>query len=120
MNPVPSVETTPGGLRLSRLVYGTWRLLDDRAAAAPDVLAARLEACADLGMTTIDTAEVYGHYAVEEALGAALRARPGLRERLQIITKCGIYVPHPRHPERKVARYEATGARLEKSVEKSL
>ena len=46
----PSSATSP---RFSRIVYGTWRLLDDPAAAAPEPIAARLEACAELGLTTI-------------------------------------------------------------------
>jgi len=110
----------PGGPKFSRLVYGTWRLLDDASAATPQALAARLEACADLGMTTVDTAEIYGAYEVEERLGAALRARPGLRDRLQLVTKCGIYIPNARHPERQVAHYDAGTARIIKSAEKSL
>ena len=110
----------PGGPTLSRLAYGTWRLLDDPAAATPEAVAARLEGCAEAGMTTVDTAEIYGGYEVEERLGAALRARPGLRQRLEIVTKCGIYIPTPRHPERQIAHYNATAARIVKSAEKSL
>jgi predicted oxidoreductase len=117
---VPRVPACPGGLELSQLVYGTWKLLDDPDAATPPALAARLEACVELGITTIDTAEIYGRYEVEERLGAALREAPGLRDRLQIVTKLGIYVPVPRHPERKVAFYDATAARVVKSAEKSL
>jgi predicted oxidoreductase len=116
----PSSASPPVLPRFSPIAYGTWRLLGDPAGAAPDPLAARLEACADLGLTTLDTAEVYGAYEVEERLGAALRASPGLRARLQIISKCGIYVPVPRHPERRVAFYDATAARIVKSAEKSL
>lgn len=117
---IPKVEMIPGGPAFSRLVYGTWRLLDDAGAATPQAVAARLQACADLGMTTIDTAEIYGAYEVEERLGAALRARPGLRDRLQLVTKCGIYVPNARHPDRQVAHYNASTERIIKSAEKSL
>jgi predicted oxidoreductase len=116
----PASEPGPGSVPLSRLVYGTWRLLDDPAGAAPELLAARLEACADLGLTTIDTAEVYGKYEVEGVLGAALRRNPALRAKLQIVTKCGIYVPNARHPERTVAFYDASAARIVESAEKSL
>jgi len=45
---------------------------------------------------------------------------PGLRDKLEIITKAGIYVPNPHHPERRTAHYNATGPRLIKSLEKSL
>lgn len=119
-NMIPTVEMVPGGPAFSRLAYGTWRLLDDAAAATPAAVAARLEACADVGMTTVDTAEIYGAYEVEERLGAALRVRPGLRQRLQLVTKCGIYIPNARHPERQVAHYNATTERIIKSAEKSL
>ena len=113
-------EPTPAGPCLSRIAYGTWRLLHDADAAAPEALASRLEACVDLGLTTIDTAEVYGRYEVEEHLGAALRHAPGLRDKVQLVTKCGIYVPAPGHPERTVAHYDATAARIVASAEKSL
>lgn len=105
---------------LSRIIYGTWRLLDDPAAASAQSINARLNACLDAGITTIDTAEIYGLYEVEEALGKALALSPGLRDRLQIVSKCGIYVPCGYHPDRKVAFYNASAARIVKSLEKSL
>jgi predicted oxidoreductase len=111
---------SPGRVELSRLIYGTWRLLDDAEGAAPERLARRLQLCAELGITTVDTAEVYGAYEVEERVGAALRLDKGLRGKLEIVTKCGIYVPVPRHPDRKVAHYNATADRIVKSAEKSL
>jgi predicted oxidoreductase len=104
----------------SRLVYGTWRILNDATPPTPQQLLERLQRCADLGITTIDTAEIYGKYQVEEAIGAALALDPGLKQRLEIVTKAGIYVPNSFHPARKVSYYDASGARLIKSLEKSL
>ena len=112
--------TTPEPHPYSDIVYGTWRLLDDPSSAEPEPLASRLELCADLGISTLDTAEIYGGYRVEQHIGAALRCRPGLRDRLQIITKCGIYAPAPGQPERRVAYYDATASRIVQSVERSL
>ena len=100
------------------MIYGTWRLLDTKPTAQE--INRRLHACVDLGITTIDTAEIYGLYEVEQALGAALALSPGLRDKLEIVTKAGIYVPCAYHPERQTAHYNATGARLVKSLEKSL
>ena len=80
----------------------------------------RLHACVDLGITTIDTAEIYGIYEVEQRLGEALALSPGLRDQLELVTKAGIYVPCSHHPERRTAHYNATGPRLIKSLEKSL
>ncbi len=86
----------------------------------PQEINGRLQACLELGITTIDTAEIYGIYEAEEALGAALALSPGLRDKLEIVTKAGIYVPCKRHPDRRSAYYDATGERLVKSLEKSL
>ena len=105
---------------VSPLVYGTWRLLADPELATPQAIVRRLEVCVELGITTIDTAEIYGGYDVEERLGQALALAPHLKQKLQFITKFGIYVPHPRHPERNVAFYDASAERVVKSTEKSL
>ena len=100
------------------MVYGTWRLLETKPTAQE--INRRLHACLELGITTIDTAEIYGLYEVEQVLGAALALSPGLRDKLEIVTKAGIYVKCSYHPERRTAHYNATGARLVKSLEKSL
>ncbi len=102
------------------MVFGTWRILDDPETRDVEGLLRRLHACVEVGITTIDTAEIYGVYRVEEALGAALAKDPVLREQLQIVSKCGIYIPCEYHPDRKTAFYNATAARIVKSAEKSL
>ena len=112
------LKLTAQGPEFSRMVYGTWRLLDTKPTAQE--INRRLHACLALGITTIDTAEIYGLYAVEEQLGAALALSPKLRDQLEIVTKAGIYVPCPHHPDRRTAHYNATGPRLIKSLEKSL
>lgn len=116
---IPRIRLAPNGPEFSRLVYGTWRILDEPAASSQE-LNRRLNLCVDLGITTLDTAEIYGLYEVEEALGKAIALSPGLREKLEIVTKAGIYVPCKFHPERHTAHYNATAARMVKSLEKSL
>ncbi len=100
------------------MVYGTWRLLDDNPSAQD--INRRLHRCVELGITTVDTAEIYGGYQVEAALGSALALSPGLRDKLDIVTKAGIYVPNPLSPQRRVGFYDATAAQLRTSVERSL
>ena len=114
------LRLSPTGPEFSRLVFGTWRLLDDTEAATPQGLLARLKTCLNLGITTIDTAEIYGFYRVEEAIGAALALDAGVKSRMEIVSKAGIYIPCGFHPERKTAYYNTSAARLVKSVEKSL
>jgi predicted oxidoreductase len=112
------IRLAANGPEFSRMVYGTWRLLDGEP--TPQQINRRLHTCLDLGMTTIDTAEIYGLYEVEQLLGSALALTPGLRDQLELVTKAGIYVPCSYHPERRTAHYNATGPRLVKSLEKSL
>lgn len=116
----PRLRIAPQGPEFSRLVYGTWRSLDNVADASPQEINRRLNACLDLGITTIDTAEIYGIYEVEDALGQALALSPGLRDKLEIVTKAGIYIPCQYHSDRHTAFYNASAARLLKSLEKSL
>ncbi len=100
------------------MVYGTWRIVSDRP--APQEVNRRVQACLELGITTIDTAEIYGLYEVERALGEALALSPGLRDKLEIVTKAGIYVPCKGQPDRRTAHYDASGPRMVESLEKSL
>lgn len=100
------------------MAYGTWRLLQTHP--SPQEINRRLHECLELGITTLDTAEIYGLYEVEKKMGEAFALSPGLRDQFEIMTKAGIYVPCAYHPQRRTAHYNATGPRLIKSLEKSL
>ena len=59
-----------------------------------------LDACVERGLVAIDTADVYstwvpGHAGGESegVIGAWLKARPGVRDRVLILTKCGMEIP---------------------------
>ena len=67
------------GRDVSRIVLGTMLLTDSDT----DVL----DEYVRLGGNAIDTARVYGDGAAERALGAWLEQRPGVRERLVIVSK---------------------------------
>ena len=114
------IRLSPQSPEFSRLAFGTWRLLDDAEAATPAGLLERLKAALDLGITTIDTAEIYGLYKVEEVIGRALALDPGVKSKMELVSKAGIYVPCEFHPDRKTAFYNTSADRLVKSVEKSL
>lgn len=107
------------GLSLSRLVYGMWRLGDD-ADTSPAHVQAKVESCLAQGITTMDQADIYGGYTAESLLGAALRAAPSLRDRLEIVTKCDIVAPVGRHAAARVKYYDTTRAHILASVETSL
>lgn len=108
-----------GAVQVSRLVYGMWRLGDD-ADTSPAHVQAKVEACLAQGITTMDQADIYGGYAAEALLGAALRAAPGLRDRIEIVTKCDIVAPVGRHAAAPVKYYDTTARHVTASVETSL
>ena len=106
-------------LELSRLVYGMWRLCDDPD-TSPRHIQAKIEACLEQGITTIDQADIYGGYASEQLLGTALRDAPELRDRLEFVTKCGIVAPVGRHERARVKHYDTSPSHIEASVNLSL
>jgi predicted oxidoreductase len=112
-------RVTLGPVTLSRLVYGMWRLGDD-ADTSPGHVQAKVEACLAQGITTMDQADIYGGYAAETLLGAALRTAQGLRDRIEIVTKCDIVAPVGRHAAARVKHYDTSAAHITASVEASL
>jgi predicted oxidoreductase len=108
-----------GNLELSRIVYGMWRLGDDRDTSAKHIRA-KIDACLEQGITTIDQANIYGGYTAEGLLGAAFKATPSLRDKVEIVTKCGILVSAGRYKGKTVKHYDTTRAHIEASVDHSL
>ena len=106
-------------LTLSRLVYGMWRIGDD-ADTSPTHVEAKIRACLEQGITSFDQADIYGGYTAEAVLGGALRSNPGLRNQMEIVTKCGIVAPAGRYSDAPVKYYDTSRAHIEKSVEQSL
>jgi len=107
------------GVEFSRIVYGMWRLADDPD-TSPDHVRAKIDACLAQGITTMDQADIYGGYAAEEVLGAALKTAPGLRDQIEIVTKCDIVAPIGRYADKRVKYYDTSAAHITASVEASL
>jgi predicted oxidoreductase len=111
---VNKIPISANGPAFSRLIYGTWRLLDtpDASLKTPKAILARLKECVKLGITTIDLADIYGggHHQCEKAFGEALRLEPSLRQQLQLVTKCGIRCDYPKDsPPSVIKELEANG-----------
>ena len=111
--------TLPGGIELSRVVYGMWRVGDD-SDTSPTHIRAKIEACLAQGITTIDQADIYGGYSAEGLLGACFKANPGLREKVEIVTKCDIVAPVGRYADARVKHYDTSAAHIAKSIDLSL
>ena len=106
-------------LSLSRLVYGMWRL-GDVSDTSPAHVQAKIEACLAQGITSFDQADIYGGYMAEEILGNCFKAAPHLKDKVEIITKCGIIAPVGRHADKRVKYYDTSRAHITASVEASL
>ena len=72
----------PDGEPIPKLGQGTWEMGEQPARRAAEIAAVR--AGVELGMTLVDTAEMYGDGATESLLGEALA---GLRERVFLVSK---------------------------------
>ncbi|NND72553.1 MAG: oxidoreductase, partial [Rhodothermales bacterium] len=72
----------------------------------------------DLGLTSFDHADIYGDYGCEAAFGQALA--PALREKIQLITKCGIGLVSAARPAHRIKHYNLSKSHIISSVEQSL
>ncbi|MEB7824379.1 aldo/keto reductase [Staphylococcus chromogenes] len=72
------------------------------------------------GITTMDHADIYGHYTVEKMFGDALNLSPELKSQIEIVTKCGIVQPNAIFPDQTEHRYDVSKKHIKRSVERSL
>ncbi|WP_193166424.1 aldo/keto reductase [Microbulbifer hainanensis] len=73
---------------LSRIAMGLWRLADWQYSSQQTL--ALLEQLLERGVTTFDLADIYGDYRCEQLFGDVLKLSPSLREKMEIVSKCGI------------------------------
>lgn len=105
----------PGPRRLGKsdlvvgpLAYGLWRF----AGTSVDAARTKVETALEVGMTLLDTADIYGGEGASEALlGEVFAATPGLRARVVLATKCGIVPGLP---------YDSSAAHVRAACEASL
>ena len=104
---MPRIRSTtiPGGETLPVLGQGTWRMGDDPSKRKTEVAALRLGI--DLGMTLIDTAEMYANGGAETLVGEAIAGR---RDQVFIVTK---FYPQNATRERMAAACDRSLRRLD-------
>ncbi|OCH02697.1 aldo/keto reductase [Aliivibrio fischeri] len=108
----------PQGPQFSELVQGYWRLGD--WGMAPQERLRFLKQHIELGITTVDHADIYGGYQCETLFGEALALEPSLRDSIEIVTKCDINLCTPDFPNRKINHYDTSKAHIINSVNNSL
>jgi predicted oxidoreductase len=109
---------TEAALQLSPIVAGAWRLAEWQLSIEQRL--AWIEGTIERGLSSFDHADIYGGYQVEALFGQALAASPGLRDRLQLVTKCGIKLTGSARPTHETHCYDTSAAHITASVESSL
>ncbi|MCP1575649.1 oxidoreductase [Herbaspirillum rubrisubalbicans] len=103
MKQIPLI-TLRNGAQVPALGQGTWNMGESGAAAATEVRA--LQAGIDLGMTLIDTAEMYADGNAERIVGQAISGR---RQQVYLVSKV---LPHNASQRGTIAACEASLKRL--------
>ena len=106
----------PEGPEFSRLITGVWRWDQITDQQTEELIGLSL----DLGISSFDHADIYGDHTVEEKFGRILQRQPGLRNRMELISKCGIKFPSAHRPQNKSHIYDTTYKHIVWSAENSL
>ncbi|MEI7660960.1 MAG: aldo/keto reductase [Bacteroidota bacterium] len=105
-------------LEISRIVHGHWRLADWKLSARQ--LLTLTEQVIETGITTFDHADIYGDYSCEALFGDALALHKELRNKIEIVTKCGIKLVSGKFPGRNLKIYDYSFDHIVASVNNSL
>lgn len=106
------------GFGMSRIVHGHMRMGEWNMNSRE--LLTMLEQLVEQGITTFDHADIYGKYTCEALLGEVLKLQPGLRNDIEIVTKCGIRLITDKFPGQKIKFYDYSYNHIVDSVHNSL
>lgn len=114
------IKLAQNGPELSRIVAGVMTWGDWGKKMTAKKAASYIDECLELGVTTFDHADIYGHYTTEALFGRATKGKSSLREQMELVSKCGIKLITPNRPEYKVHAYDTSKAHILFSAETSL
>ena len=103
------------GPLFSRIIAGAWRWT-----LSENQVEQLIHKSLDVGITTFDHADIYGDHSNEEIFGNVIRKDRSLRERMEIVTKCGIKFPSQKRPSSWVKHYDTSREHITWSVDNSL
>jgi predicted oxidoreductase len=103
------------GPEFSRIITGAWRWHLE-VSRVEELIRQSLE----VGMTTFDHADIYGDHSNEEIFGNVIRKEPSQRQRMEIVTKCGIKFQSQKRPSSWVKHYDTSKQHIIWSVDNSL
>lgn len=121
MSQIDQVKLCPESLTLSRIVAGTMTWGEWGVNYSVPKMAEMIDHCLDLGITSFDHADIYGHYSTEETFGRALsKLGTSVRAQMQLVTKCGIRMQSHRRPDNLIKSYDLSREYIIESAERSL
>lgn len=103
------------GPQFSRIISGAWRWNLEES-KIEQLIQASLES----GITTFDHADIYGDHSNEEIFGNVLKKNRGLRDKMELVTKCGIKFSSGRRPKTWVKHYDTSKDHILWTAENSL
>jgi len=105
--------------KFSRIIQGcmTWGVWGKDFNTAEMVK--RISENVDIGVTTFDHADIYGNYTTEEAFGRAFQQSQINRDKIQLISKCGIQLVNEKRNS-YVKHYNYDSSYIVKQAEQSL
>lgn len=113
-------KLSPRGPILSRFALGHMTVFEDDKGTDPDRIKEKVDACLEAGITTMDHADIYGNYLAEDVFGKFLKVNPSYRDKIEIVTKCGICLLSDQRPDHRIKHYRYDKTHIKSSVEKSL
>ena len=104
--------------KFSRIIAGTmnWGSWDKNLSTSE--MANTIHVCVENNITTFDHAAIYGDYTTETDFGKGLKSSGISREKIQLISKCGMIKPAPNSTQ--VKQYESSKESMIRSVDTSL
>ncbi|MBI1770192.1 MAG: aldo/keto reductase [Bacteroidetes bacterium] len=109
-------KTHAQGPTFSRVIAGAWRWQNVSSETVERLTQVSLEQ----GITSFDHADIYGDHSNEERFGQLLAKNSSLRNKIELITKCGIKFPSTKRPASRIQHYDTSKEHIIWSAENSL
>lgn len=100
---------------LSRIVAGAWRWNVETKD-----LETLIYTSLENQISSFDHADIYGGYENEALFGKVLKSNASLRNRMELITKCGIKLISTKKPEHRIKHYDTSKTHILWSADNSL
>lgn len=111
-------KISENGPSLSRIILGGWRW-NDRSFDLPQ-REKFVEKALELNITSFDHADIYGNYNCQHMFGELLKTNKSLRDKVEIISKCGLKPVSNKFRDRRIIYYDTSKEHIVGSTESSL